>query len=132
MPPVALLRIVVFSWISLEAQFQRKLDVEWFAITNTRRACTIPGLRNETEGAAGYAGDARVCEIIEVADIEVAAMADEFVVGTDNNQASVGARATSISLAVSDCQASVPPTPMRTVIKNRVSARNIRLPSGGR
>ena len=53
---------------------------------------------------------------------------------TDNNQASVGARATTISLTASprDCQASVPPTPMSTATKNRARARNIRLPTDGR
>ncbi len=59
-------------------------------------------------------------------------------VETDSNQASVGARATTICLAASltasprDCQASVPPTPIRTAIRNRVTARNIRLPTDGR
>ena len=65
---------------------------------------------------------------------EVAATAGDFVVETDNNQPSDGARATTISLAASpwDCQASVPPTPMRTAMKNRVRVLNIRLPTGGR
>ena len=52
---------------------------------------------------------------------EVAVTAGDFVVETDNHQASVGDRAITISLAESpwDCQASVPPTPMKTAIKNR-------------
>src|SRR5713226_8871534 len=64
----------------------------------------------------------------------VAAMAGDFVVETDNNQASDGARATTMSLAASpwDCQARVAPIPMRTAIKNRVRVRNIRLPIDGR
>jgi len=51
---------------------------------------------------------------------EVAVTAGDFVVETDNNQASVGARAITISLAESpwDCQASVPPTPMKTAKKS--------------
>src|SRR5712671_1292077 len=64
----------------------------------------------------------------------VAATAGDFVVETDNNQPSNGARATTISLAASpwDCQASVAPIPMRTAIINRVRVRNIRLPIDGR
>src|SRR6266436_3779585 len=63
----------------------------------------------------------------------VAATTGVFVAETDNNQASVGTRATTISLAASpwDCQASVAPTPKRTAIKNRVRVRNIRLPIVG-
>src|SRR6266571_6227150 len=63
----------------------------------------------------------------------VAATAGDFVVETDNNQPSDGARATTISLAASpwDCQASVAPIPMRTAIINRVRVRNIRLPIDG-
>jgi len=64
--------------------------------------------------------------------VEVAATTGDFVVETDNTQASVGARATSISLAASDCQPSVAPTPMRTAIENRIRERNIRLPIDGR
>src|SRR5712671_1789497 len=65
----------------------------------------------------------------------VAATTGDFVAETDNNnQASVGTGATTISLAASpwDCQASVAPTPKRTAIKNRVRVRNIRLPIVGR
>src|SRR6266478_9341904 len=64
----------------------------------------------------------------------VAATAGDFVVETENNQPSNGARATTMSLAASpwDCHASVAPIPMRTAIKNGARVRNIRLPIDGR
>jgi hypothetical protein len=64
----------------------------------------------------------------------VAATTGDLVVEVDNSQASAGTRATARSRTASpyDCQASVAPTPMNTVMKNRAAARTIRLPIDGR
>jgi hypothetical protein len=61
-------------------------------------------------------------------------VAGDFVVETDNNQPSDGARATIMFLAALpwDCQARVAPIPMRTAIKKPVRVRSIRLPIDGR
>ena len=56
-----------------------------------------------------------------------------FVVETGNSQPSEGAQVLTICFASSpcDCHASVAPTPIKTAMKKRARARNIRLPING-